>query len=239
MTIYQKILSKKEKKEKMLAALLDPDSENLGGLKKKIELIEKSEIDFILVGGSTSWNNNFERFTENVKSLASKAVIVFPGSAEQISSSADAILFLSLISGKNPKYLIEEQIKAAPILKEMDIEVIPTGYILVDGGRKTTVELMSGTNPISQDDVEKIKDTAYAAQLLGMKMVYLECGSGARYPVKDVLIREVREYIEIPLVVGGGIKDRKEIESKHIAGADIVVVGNALENDPSILLKRK
>jgi phosphoglycerol geranylgeranyltransferase len=239
MTVYQKILSKKKKKEKMLAALLDPDSENLGNLKKKIQLIEKSKIDFILVGGSTSWNNNFESFTEKVKSMASKAVIIFPGSAEQISPSADAILFLSLISGKNPKYLIGEQIKAAPILKEMDIEVIPTGYILVDGGRKTTVEFVSGTNPISQDDVEKIKDTAYAAQLLGMKMVYLECGSGARYTVKDEIIKKVKEYIEIPLVVGGGIKDRKEIQSKHRAGADIVVVGNALEKDPTILLEKK
>jgi len=239
MTVYQKILSKKKKKEKMLAALLDPDSENLGNLKKKIQLIEKSKIDFILVGGSTSWNNNFERFTEKVKSMASKAVIIFPGSAEQISPSADAILFLSLISGQNPKYLIGEQIKAAPILKEIDIEVIPTGYILVDGGRKTTVEFVSGTNPISQDDVEKIKDTAYAAQLLGMKMVYLECGSGARYPVKDEIIKKVKEYIEIPLVVGGGIKDRKEIQSKHRAGADILVVGNALEKDPTILLEKK
>jgi phosphoglycerol geranylgeranyltransferase len=239
MNIYQRILSKKREKEKMLAALLDPDSEDFESLKEKIELIEKSKIDFILVGGSTTWNNNFERFTEKVKSLASKTVIIFPGSAEQISPQADAILFLSLVSGKNPKYLIEEQIKAAPILKEMEIEVIPTGYILIDGGRKTTVEFVSGTKPISQDNVEKIKDTAYAAQLLGMKMVYLECGSGARYPVRDKLIKEVREYIEIPLVVGGGIKDRKEIERKHRAGADIVVVGNALEKDPTILLKKK
>jgi phosphoglycerol geranylgeranyltransferase len=239
MTVYQKILSKKKKKEKMLVALLDPDSENLGDLKKKIQLIEKSKIDFILVGGSTSWNNNFERFTEKVKSIASKAVIIFPGSAEQISPSADAILFLSLISGQNPKYLIGEQIKAAPILKEMDIEVIPTGYILLDGGRKTTVEFVSGTRPIPQDDVDKIRDTAYAAQLLGMKMVYLECGSGARYAVKDELIQAVKEYIEIPLVVGGGIKNKKEVENKHKAGADIVVVGNALEKDPTILLEKK
>jgi phosphoglycerol geranylgeranyltransferase len=239
MTIYQKILSKKKKKENMLAALLDPDSENFESLKEKIELIEKSEIDFILVGGSTTWNNNFERFTEKVKSFASKAVIIFPGSAEQISPSADAILFLSLISGKNPKYLIGEQIKAAPILKKMDVEVIPTGYILLDGGRKTTVEFVSGTKPISQDDVEKIKDTAYAAQLLGMKMVYLECGSGARYPVKDEIVEKVKDYIEIPLVVGGGIKDMKAIQSKHRAGADIVVVGNALEKAPTILLEKK
>ncbi len=239
MTIYQKILSKKEKQEHMLAALLDPDSENLGTLEKKIELIEKSEIDFILVGGSTTWSNNFERFVEKVKSLASKAVIIFPGSAEQISTSADAILFLSLISGKNPKYLIGEQIKAAPILKKTDIEVIPTGYILLDGGRKTTVEFVSGTKPLSQDNVEQIKNTAYAAELLGMEMVYLECGSGARYTVKDELIKAVKEYIEIPLVVGGGIKDKKEVENKHNAGADIVVVGNALEKDPTILLEKK
>lgn len=220
----------------MLAALLDPDSEDLIALEKKIELIEKSEVDFFFVGGSTTWNNDFERFVEQVKSLASKKVIIFPGSAEQISPAADAILFLSLISGENPRYLIGEQIKAAPVLKKLDIEVISTGYMLIDGGRKTTVELVSGTKPILQDNIDKVRNAAYAAQLLGMKMVYLECGSGARYSVKEDLIREVRKNIDIPLVVGGGIKNKKEIESKHRAGADIVVVGNALEKDPTILL---
>jgi phosphoglycerol geranylgeranyltransferase len=236
MTIYKTILSKKDRGEKMLAALLDPDSEKLITLEKKIELIEKSEVDFFFVGGSTTWNNNFERFVEKVKSLVSKKVIIFPGSAEQISHAADAILFLSLISGENPRYLIGEQIKAAPVLKKLDIEVISTGYMLIDGGRKTTVELVSGTKPILQDNIDKVRNAAYAAQLLGMKMVYLECGSGARYPVKDDLIREVSKNIDIPLVVGGGIKNKKEIESKHRAGADIVVVGNALEKDPTILL---
>ena len=220
----------------MLAVLLDPDSEDLIALEKKIELIEKSEVDFFFVGGSTTWNNNFERFVEKVKSLASKKVIIFPGSAEQISPVADAILFLSLISGENPRYLIGEQIKAAPVLKKLDIEVISTGYMLIDGGRKTTVELVSGTKPLLQDNIDKVRNAAYAAQLLGMKMVYLECGSGARYTVKEDLIREVRKNIDIPLVVGGGIKNKKEIESKYRAGADIVVVGNALEKDPKILL---
>ncbi|MEJ2354620.1 MAG: geranylgeranylglyceryl/heptaprenylglyceryl phosphate synthase [candidate division WOR-3 bacterium] len=236
MTIYKTILSKKDRGEKMLAALLDPDSEDLIALEKKIELIEKSEVDFFFVGGSTTWNNDFERFVEQVKSLASKKVIIFPGSAEQISPAADAILFLSLISGENPRYLIGEQIKAAPVLKKLDIEVISTGYMLIDGGRQTTVELVSGTKPILQNNIDKVRNAAYAAQLLGMKMVYLECGSGARYTVKEDLIREVRKNIDIPLVVGGGIKNKKEIESKHRAGADIVGVGNALEKDPTILL---
>jgi len=239
MSIYQKILSKKENNEKMMAALLDPDTENFDGLDKKIKLIEESEIDFILVGGSTTWNNNFERFTQRVKSLSSEPVIIFPGSAKQISPFADAILFLSLLSGRNPQYLIEEQVKAAPILKEMNVEVIPTGYILIDGGRKTTVEFVSGTKPILQDNVEKITNTAYAAQLLGMKMVYLECGSGARFSVKEEIIKKVKAAIDVPLVVGGGIKNRKEVERKHSAGADIVIVGNALENDPAILLEKK
>lgn len=239
MSIYQKILSKKEKNEKMMAALLDPDTEKFEGLEKKIKLIEESEIDFILVGGSTTWNNDFEMFTQRVKNLSSEPVIIFPGSAEQISSAADAILFLSLLSGRNPRYLIEEQVKAAPILKGIDLEVIPTGYILIDGGRKTTVEIVSGTKPIFQDNVEQIINTAYAAQLLGIKMVYLECGSGAKFSVKEEIIKKVKAAIEIPLIVGGGIKNRKEVESKHRAGADIVVVGNALENDPSILLRKK
>lgn len=220
-----------------MVALLDPDSEDFDGLDKKITLIEKSDIDFILVGGSTTWNNNFERFTEKVKSLSSTPVIIFPGSAEQISSAADAILFLSLLSGRNPRYLIEEQIKAASILKNINLEVIPTGYILIDGGRRTTVELVSGTRPISQDNIGKIVDTAYAAQLLGMELVYLECGSGAKFSVKEEVIKQVKAAIDIPLIVGGGIKNREEIEKKFKAGADIVVVGNVLENDPSILLK--
>jgi len=237
MSIYQKILLSKKNNKKIMVALLDPDSENFEELPKKIDSIEKSDIDFILVGGSTTWNNNFERFTEKVKSLSSTPVIIFPGSAEQISSAADAILFLSLLSGRNPRYLIEEQIKAASILKNINLEVIPTGYILIDGGRRTTVELVSGTRPISQDNIGKIVDTAYAAQLLGMELVYLECGSGAKFSVKEEVIKQVKAAIDIPLIVGGGIKNREEIEKKFKAGADIVVVGNVLENDPSILLK--
>jgi putative glycerol-1-phosphate prenyltransferase len=239
MSVYQKILLSKENNKKIMVALLDPDNENFDGLPEKIDLIEKSDIDFILVGGSTTWNNNFERFTEKVKSLSSEPVIIFPGSAEQISPAADAILFLSLLSGRNPRYLIEEQIKAASILKNIKIEIIPTGYILIDGGRKTSVELVSGTGPISQDNIGEIVDTAYAAQLLGMKLVYLECGSGARVSVREEIIKQVKAVIDIPLVVGGGIKSRKEIEKKHEAGANIVVVGNALEHDPTILLKKK
>ena len=237
MSIYQQILTGKKNNKKGMAALLDPDNEHLDEISKKIGLIEKSDIDFILVGGSTSWNNNFERFTEKVKSLSSVPVIIFPGSAEQISSKADAILFLSLLSGRNPRYLIDEQIKAAPILKKMDLEVIPTGYILIDGGRRTTVEYVSGTKPITQDKIEKIVDTAYAARLLGMRLVYLECGSGAKFSVKEEIIKQVSSVLDIPLIVGGGIKSREEISKKHEAGADIVVVGNALENDPSILLE--
>ncbi len=237
MSIYKKILLSKKNNKKIMVALLDPDSENFDGLPKKIDSIEKSDIDFILVGGSTTWSNNFERFTEKVKSLSSEPVIIFPGSAEQISSAADAILFLSLLSGRNPRYLIEEQIKAASFLKNINLEVIPTGYILIDGGRRTTVELVSGTRPISQNNIEKIINTAYAAQLLGMKLVYLECGSGAKFSVKEEVIKQVKTAIDIPLIVGGGIKNREEIEKKFKAGADIVVVGNALENDPSILLK--
>ncbi len=237
MSIYQKILLSKKNNKKIMVALLDPDSEDFDGLPLKINSIEKSDIDFILVGGSTTWNNNFERFTEKVKSLSSTPVIIFPGSAEQISSAADAILFLSLLSGRNPRYLIEEQIKAASILKNINLEVIPTGYILIDGGRRTTVELVSGTRPISQDNIEKIVDTAYAAQLLGMKLVYLECGSGAKFSVKEEVIKQVSSAIDIPLIVGGGIKNREVIEEKFRAGADIVVVGNALEHDPTILLK--
>lgn len=237
MKIYKHILEKKEKNELIIAALLDPDSSDIKNVKELIKIFEKSRIDFIFVGGSTTWESNFYEFIHEVKTHSSLPVIIFPGSSNQISEDADAILFLSLVSGRNPEFLIGEQIKASPILKKIDIEVIPTGYLLIDGGKTTTVEFISGTSPIPQDKLEIAKTIAYAAELLGMKLIYLDSGSGAQKSPDNKLIESVKNYINIPLIVGGGVRSVKEVEEKHRAGADIIVVGSALEDDPEFFLK--
>ncbi len=235
MSIYKHILEKKKKNELMIAALLDPDSSDIKKIKDLINFFEKSPIDYIFIGGSTTWKNDFNEFVHEVKTHSSLPVVIFPGSSNQIAKEADAILFLSLVSGRNPEFLIGEHIKAAPILKRMNIEVIPTGYLLIDGGNTTTVEFISGTKPIPQNKPDIAKGIAYASELLGMKLIYLDSGSGAKNSPNNNLIESVKNYINIPLIVGGGIRSTTEIEEKHKAGADIVVVGSALEDDPEFL----
>ena len=235
MNIYEGIIQNFEKGEKNIAALLDPDTEDISNLNEKLKLFERSNIDYVFVGGSTSGKNDFNEFTEEVKNNTKLPVIIFPGSSSQISSHADAMLFLSLVSGKNPQYLIGEHINAAPILKKTNLEVIPTGYILVDGGNTTTVEFISGTKPVPQDKPDIAKKIAYAAELLGMRLIYMDCGSGAMKSINNTLIEEVKNYINIPLIVGGGIRTTEEIWEKHRAGADIVVIGSALEDEPELL----
>jgi putative glycerol-1-phosphate prenyltransferase len=237
MSIYQDILKKKKENKLIIAALLDPDSEDIELLKERISILERGSIDYIFVGGSTTWKNDFTEFVSEVKKYSSLPIVIFPGSANQISKDADALLFLSLVSGQNPQFLIGEHIKAAPALKGMKIEVIPTGYLLIDGGNTTTVEFISGTRPIPQDKVEIARSIAYASELLGMKLIYLDCGSGAKIPVSNALIKSVKDYINVPLIVGGGIRDIEKIKEKHLAGADIIVIGSVLEDDPEFLLR--
>lgn len=237
MSIYQDILKKKKENKLIIAALLDPDSEDIELLKERISILERGSIDYIFVGGSTTWKNDFTEFVSEVKKYSSLPIVIFPGSANQISKDADALLFLSLVSGQNPQFLIGEHIKAAPALKGMKIEVIPTGYLLIDGGNTTTVEFISGTRPIPQDKVEIARSIAYASELLGMKLIYLDCGSGAKMPVSNALIKSVKDYINVPLIVGGGIRDIEKIKEKHLAGADIIVIGSVLEDDPEFLLR--
>ena len=237
MSIYQDILEKRKKNKLIIAALLDPDSEDIKLLKERISILKRGSIDYIFVGGSTTWKNDFTEFVSEVKKYSSLPIVIFPGSANQISKDADALLFLSLVSGQNHQFLIGEHIKAAPALKGMKIEVIPTGYLLIDGGNTTTVEFISGTRPIPQDKVEIARSIAYASELLGMKLIYLDCGSGAKIPVSNALIKSVKDYINVPLIVGGGIRDIEKIKEKHLAGADIIVIGSALEDDPEFLLR--
>ncbi|MDI6839557.1 MAG: geranylgeranylglyceryl/heptaprenylglyceryl phosphate synthase [bacterium] len=212
---------------------LDPDI-NLQGIESKIKNICANGADAILVGGSTIEKPNFDEFTKLVKSHSTVPVIIFPGNSTQLSKHADAILFLSLISGRNPEYLIGEHVKASPIIKEFGLEVIPTGYLLIESGNLTSVLFMSHTLPIPRDKPDIAKYHALATEYLGMKLVYLDAGSGASNSVPNQMIREVRDYITIPIIVGGGIRTPADAKSKVAAGAQGVVIGDVLQKEPQL-----
>jgi len=234
-SIYSKILSSKQKGKKLLAVLLDPDKLELEKIETTINRIDPKKVDFILVGGSTVKNGITEVFVKKLKSMTNIPLVLFPGDYSQINKYADAILFLSLLSGRNPEYLIEQQIQSVPLLKETKLEIISTGYILIDGGVETAVQRVSETSPISPIDIEKIVQTACAGMYLGNKLIYLEAGSGAKNPVQSNIIKSVKNEIKIPLIVGGGIRTKQQLETAYQNGADLVVVGTAFEENNNIL----
>ena len=235
--IYNKLLQAKNKGEKLLAVLLDPDKLKIIDIKTTIFKINENDIDFIFVGGSTVKNGITEKFIKEIKRHTEIQVVIFPGDYSQITNFADAILFLSLLSGRNPEYLIEQQLKSVPEIQRSNLEVIPTGYILIDGGIETAVQKVSNTLPISQDQVEKIVHTACAGMYLGKKIIYLEAGSGAILPVDPKIINTVKRKIDIPLIVGGGIRSQKQLKLAYENGADLVVIGTAFEENDQFLTK--
>lgn len=229
--IYNNILKAKAENEKLLAILLDPDKiiwENIDAL---LEKINQSPATHIFVGGSLVLTQKIDDLIIKLKQNCNLPVILFPGNPSQISSHADGILFLSLISGRNPDYLIEHQVNAVPFLKQTNLEIIPTGYILIDGGNETAVSRVSKTKPLARTNLEYILQTAQAGEMLGHKLIYLEAGSGADHAISKKIIKSVSQNIAIPLIVGGGITDFREIQKAHSAGADLVVIGTAFEND--------
>ncbi|MGQ7946268.1 geranylgeranylglyceryl/heptaprenylglyceryl phosphate synthase [Flavobacterium sp. WC2509] len=231
MTIYSQILQSKLEKRKLLAILLDPDKilwDNLGYL---IEKINQSPATHIFIGGSHVQNNILDDLVIALKQKINLPVVLFPGNPSQISDQADAILFLSLISGRNPDYLIEHQVDAAPLLKKTQLEIISTGYMLIESGGETAVERISKTKPLDRTKLDLAVATAQAGEMLGNKLVYLEAGSGAKQAVPLEMIQKVAQNIEIPLIVGGGIIDLKGIQRAYDSGADLVVIGTAFEND--------
>lgn len=214
--------------EKMLAVLLDPDKfidfrfcEFFANLPE--------ETSHILVGGSTVESETSRKVIEKIRQYTDLPVVLFPGDYSQITGLEDAILFLSLISGRNPEYLIGQQIKAVPFLQNYKVQVIPTGYILIDGGTISAVQRVTGTPPLSQNNPEVIIHTAVAGELSGKKLIYLEAGSGARLHVHPTIISAVKQAINVPLIVGGGIRSRKVLEDVYNAGADMAVIGTAFE----------
>ncbi len=236
-SIYTKILEAKKTGTKLLAILLDPDKLHIGKVETTMNKISRNNIDFILVGGSTVKNGITEKFVLEVKKHTDVPIVLFPGDYSQITNKADAILFLSLLSGRNPEYLIEQQVKSVPYLKDSNLEIIPTGYILVDGGVITAVEKVSNTKPISQQDKAKIVQTACAGLYLGCKLIYLEAGSGALNHVNSDIILSVKNNIDLPLIVGGGIRSSDQISEAYQNGADLVVIGTAFEENDQFLIK--
>ena len=227
--IYQKLLSARVERGGGFLLLIDPDRSCPPELLELIESADESGVDAILVGASFMFSDKFSDSVHEIKSLTSLPVIIFPGGAGQVTSHADAILFMSLISGRNPQYLIEEQVRAAPIVKACGIEPIPTAYMLIESGSYTTVEYVSNSRPIPRSKSDLAVAHALAAELMGMKMVYLEAGSGARLSVPDEMVNAVSANIEIPIIVGGGITTPEEASKKISAGASFVVVGTRFE----------
>lgn len=224
---YIKECSKKG--EKLLAILLDPDKTLLEEIPSVSERIKKINPNFIFVGGSFVETGKTEPFVKKLKENSKFPIILFPGDYSQITNYADGLLFLSLLSGRNPEYLIEQQIKSVPFLKNSTLEIIPTGYILIDGGTNASVLKISKTTPISQKNVELIVNTAIAGKYKGKQLIYLEAGSGAKNTINTNIISKVKQHINIPLIIGGGIRSKQQIQKIFNAGADIVVIGTAFE----------
>jgi len=234
MKVLEQLQIAKISGKKLLAILLDPEKVDVSKITEVIENIKALSADFILVGGSVVSKNKTQVLVNKLKKRTSLKTILFPGDVSQISENADALLFLSLLSGTNPEYLVSQQVKAAPILKNTCLEIIPTAYILIDGGTVSSVQKQSQTQPLNPKDINLIYHTALAGQLMGKKLIYLEAGSGAKNPVSESIISKVTS-LNIPIIVGGGIRSLKDIKKAYKSGADLVVIGTAFEENTLLL----
>lgn len=222
--------------QKHLAVLIDPDSiESESQLVNICQRSNDASIDFILVGGSLITNGFFDKCIQIIKQHTQIPVVLFPGNIMQVSKDADAILLLSLISGRNPDLLIGKHVLAAPMLKQSGLEIIPTGYMLIDGGNITSVSYMSNTTPIPAEKHSIAACTAMAGEMLGLQVTYMDAGSGAQHPISTKIISAVRESVNGPIFIGGGIKTPEGAVAACKAGADVVVVGNAFEKEPELI----
>ena len=229
--IYQNILQAKANNQKLLAILLDPDKLELNQVLSISDKIKKSPATHVLIGGSSFEGNHLDELITELKKYIQLPIVLFPGNPSQISAEANGILFLMLLSGRNPDYLIEHQVNAVPILEKTNVEIISTGYILIENGHETAVERVSKTKPLSRANIDYVAQTAKAGEYIGNKLIYLEAGSGAKEPVPLEMIAKVSNTITIPLIIGGGIRSKKQIDEAFENGADMVVIGTAFEND--------
>lgn len=233
--IYNQLLNQKLNGQKSFAVLIDPDKADAATVQQLVRLSEKAGVDYFLVGGSLVISNRLDEVIQQIKSSCSIPVLLFPGSPSQISRYADALLYLSLISGRNAELLIGQHVISAPFVKQSGLEIISTGYMVVDGGAPTTVSYISNATPLPADKNDIALCTAMAGEMLGMKVIYMDAGSGARKPISESMIQTVAQQISIPLIVGGGITDPEKAYRNCKAGADVIVIGNAIEKDASLI----
>lgn len=233
--LYQQLLDRKSKGHKSFAMLIDPDKVNASKIDQLTQLATAASVDYLFVGGSLVISNHLDEVVKRVKVNCDIPVILFPGSPSQISVHADGLLYLSLISGRNPELLIGQHVISAAAVKQSGLEIISTGYMVVDGGAPTTVSYISNAAPIPADKNEIAMCTAMAGEMLGMKVIYMDAGSGARRAISEAMIEKVSQSIEAPLIVGGGITHPEKAYLNCKAGADVIVIGNAIEKDPSLI----
>lgn len=235
MNVYQSLLEKKKNGQKSFAILIDPDKVSTASLTTLVDLAIAAKTDYFLVGGSLVVSDNLDSCILTIKQKTSIPIILFPGSPSQISKHADALLYLSLISGRNADLLIGQHVISAPFVKKSGLEIISTGYMVIDGGAPTTVSYISNASPIPADKGDIALCTAMAGEMLGMKIIYMDSGSGAKKAVTEEMISSVAANINVPLIVGGGIRDAEKAYLNCKAGADVIVIGNAIEKDLSLI----
>ena len=233
--IYHSLSERKKAGKKSFAVLIDPDKVNNQNVEQLIELAVTAKVDYFLVGGSLVISNYLDECLQLIRRSCTIPTILFPGSPSQVSKYADALLYLSLISGRNAELLIGQHVVSAPLVKQSGLEIMSTGYMVVDGGAPTTVSYISNASPLPADKNEIAVCTAMAGEMLGMKLIYMDAGSGAKIAITESMIEKVSQSISVPLLVGGGIVEPEKAYLNCKAGADVVVVGNAIEKDISLI----
>ena len=233
--IYNSITERKRSGKKSFAVLIDPDKVSNNNMGQLIALAVEAKVDYFFVGGSLVISNYLDECLQLIKKSCSIPTILFPGSPSQVSKYADALLYLSLISGRNPELLIGQHVVSAPAVKKSGLEIMPTGYMVVDGGAPTTVSYISNASPLPADKNEIAVCTAMAGEMLGMQLIYMDAGSGAKRPITESMIEQVSKTILVPLIIGGGIIEPEKAYLNCKAGADVIVVGNAIEKDASLI----
>lgn len=234
-TISRKFQKLKEEKKHSFAVLIDPDHVTPQSICDIAELCELAGVNFVFIGGSIMLTRHVDQCITEFKKISNIPIILFPGSPSQVSNQADALLYLSLISGRNSDLLIGQHVVSAPIIKSSGLEVISTGYMVIDGGVPTTVSYMSHSAPIPANKPDLALCTAWAGELQGKHLLYMDAGSGAKYAVSREMIEKVSSNIEIPLIIGGGIQTPEKVRENCEAGAQVIVVGNAIEKDPGLI----
>lgn len=235
MSIRQRLNDLREGKRKGIAVLIDPDKTPVDHAERVARNLRQFAPDLVLVGGSLITVGDFDARVNALRQAIDHPLVLFPGSPTQLTGAVDAVLLLSLLSGRNPELLIGQHVVAAPRIRELQLEAVATGYLLIDGGKPTTASYISGTAPIPRDKPEIAAATALAGQQLGMHCIYLDAGSGAALPVPLETIAAVRKMVDLPIIVGGGIRSRDQLDAAQRAGADLVVVGTALEHSPELI----